>query len=105
MKKALIIFLIITFGGLVLFLIGMPQMDTNFAMSGWGLVIYCAGSFMCAIISGTKLTQFLFWQASDLSLGCLLFPLYMLVYPIIGAILCLGGWIFGIKKLIEIKNQ
>lgn len=105
MKKALIILLIITFGGAALFFVGLPYANANFSICGWGLVIFCVASFLCAIVSGTKLTKFFNWEASSAPTGCILFPFYMLVYPVIGCILCAGGWIFGIKKLTEIWKE
>lgn len=100
-KTPIIILLCITLCGAVLFFAGLPHAEDDFTMCGIGLVIFCVGSFICGLVGGENISRFFNWTAKDMSSGCLMFPIYFIFYPIVGAILILGGWIFGIKVLFE----
>jgi hypothetical protein len=102
-RMTLIVLLIVTLLGAVLLLAGFSGINENFIL--YGFVIYMGASFTCGFVSGAKIFDFFKWTASDLTLGCLMFPLYMLVYPVVGGILCFGGWIFGLLKLIELSEK
>ncbi len=105
MRKAIIGLLIAVALGAVIALWGLPKADESFLICGIGLIIYCAASFACAVISGTKLLNVFNWAASDASVGYILFPLYIFVFPVVGCILCGGGWIFALIKLFNLPKD
>ena len=105
MRKVLIGSLIVAAIGAVITLIGLPKADESFLLCGMGLIIYCTASFACAVISGTKFMNIFNWVSSDAPTGCILFPLYIFVFPIAGCILCGGGWIFALIKLFNLPQD
>ena len=107
MKGKLIVSLIAVAIGAVIIIVGLPFMEQFFFISGIGLTIYCTASIIAAYVAGSPLFRFFSWQRdanASVFNGCLLLPIYMCGYPIVGGILCLIGWVFAIGKLSELSK-